>query len=62
MIAGYSKLYSQRETAGISFEITNEKIWLFLSMLLPSGCDRLQKWKIYRRRPQYFCTASIFLI
>ena len=38
MIFGYTKLYSHREKAGISFEITNEKIRLFLSMLLLSGC------------------------
>ena len=34
MIVGYTKLYNHREKADISFEITNEKIHLFLSMLL----------------------------
>ena len=34
MTADCTKLYSHRETAFISFEITNEKIHLFLSMLL----------------------------
>ena len=33
MIFGYTKLYSHREKAGISFEMTNEKIPLFLTML-----------------------------
>ena len=41
MIAEYSKLYGHREKAGISFEITNEKISLFLSMPLLSGCYKL---------------------
>ena len=34
MIIGYTKLHSHREKAVINFEITNEKIRLFLSMLL----------------------------
>ena len=34
MIVGHTKLYSHREKAGINFEITYEKIRLFLSMLL----------------------------
>ena len=38
MTFGFTKLYSHRERADISFEITNEKIRLFLSMLLLSGC------------------------
>ena len=33
MIVGYTKLYSHREKADISFKITNEKICSFLSML-----------------------------
>ena len=45
MIVGYTKLYSHREKADISFETTNEKIWLFLSMLLLSGCHRFQTVK-----------------
>ena len=40
MIVGYTKLYSHREKADVSFETTNEKICLFISMLLPSGCHR----------------------
>ena len=43
MIFGYTKLYSHREKAGISFEITNEKIRLFLSMLLLSGCHKASR-------------------
>ena len=35
MILGDTTLYSYRQKVGISFEITNEKIRLFLSMLLP---------------------------
>ena len=34
MILGDTTLYSYRQKVGISFEITNEKIRLFLSMLL----------------------------
>ena len=33
MCFGYIKLYSQREKAGISFEITHEKDCLFLNTL-----------------------------
>ena len=47
MIVGYAKLYSNRKKADISFEITNERIHLFLSMLLPSGCHRLPDCKMY---------------
>ena len=39
-------IYSHREKAGISFEITNEKIGLFLSMLLLSGCHKLPASKM----------------
>ena len=41
MIVGYTTLYSYREKADISFEINNEKIHLFLSMLLLIGCHKL---------------------
>ena len=47
MVVGYIKLYSHREKAGISFEIINEKIHLFLSMLLLSGCHQLPDRKMY---------------
>ena len=47
IIFGYTKLHSHREKAGISFEITKEKIRLFLSMLLLSGCHKLADCKMY---------------
>ena len=47
MIAGYTELYSYREKANITFEITNEKIWLLLSMLLLSGCRKFSDRKMY---------------
>ena len=47
MIFGYIKVYRHREKVGISFEITNEKIHLFLSMLLLSGCHKLPDRNIY---------------
>ena len=47
MIFGYTKLYSHREKADISFEITNEKIHLFSSILLLSGCYKLPDRKMY---------------
>ena len=46
MIVGYTTLYSYREKADISFEITDEKI-LFLSMILLSGCHKLLDCKMY---------------
>ena len=47
MIFGFTKLYSHIEKAGISFEITNEKVCLFLSMLLLSGSHKLPDRKMY---------------
>ena len=47
MIVGYTKLYSHREKADASFEITNEKIRLCLSMLLLSECHKLSDCKMY---------------
>ena len=47
MIVGYTKLYNHREKADISFEITNEKIHLFLSTLLLSGCHKLPDRKMH---------------
>ena len=47
MIVGYTTLYSYREKADISFEITNEKIHLFLSMLPLIGCHKLPNRKTY---------------
>ena len=47
MIFGYTTLYSRREKRNISFEITNQKIRLFFSMQLLSGCHELPDHKIY---------------
>ena len=47
MIVGYTKLYSHREKADISYENTNENIHLLLSMLLLSGCHKLLDCKMY---------------
>ena len=47
MIFGYTKVHRHREKVGISFEITNEKIHLFLSMLLLIGCHKLPDRNIY---------------
>ena len=48
LIVGYTKLYSHREKAEISFEIINKKICLFLlSMLLLIGCHKLPNRKMY---------------
>ena len=53
IIFGYTTLYSHRERVGISFEITNEKIRLILSMLL--GSINFQTVKCIGRRPRFFC-------
>ena len=45
MAFGHTKLYSHKEKAGVSFEITNEKMSLFLSMLLLSGRYKLPDLK-----------------
>ena len=47
MIVGYTKLYSHRGETEISFEITNEKNCLFLSILLLSGCHKLPDRNMY---------------
>ena len=51
LIGGYTKLYSYREKAGTSFEITNETFCLVLGMLLLSGCHKLPDRKIYCETP-----------
>ena len=53
MIVGYSKLYSHRERADISFEITNEKIRLFLSMLLLGEFHKSAERKMYWEATPY---------
>ena len=60
MIVGYTKLYSHREKANISFETTNEKSHLFLSMLLLSGCHKLPDHKMYwEMTPVLFCKQGL---
>ena len=49
MIVDYTKLYSHREKTDISFETT--KNWLFLSMLLLSGCHHFQTVKCIGKQP-----------
>ena len=56
MIVGHTKLYTQREKADIRFEITNQKIRLFLGMLLlreagQGGAITLQAVNLIGRRP-----------
>ena len=51
IIVGYMKLYSHKEKTDISFGITNEKIGLFLSMLLPNGWHNLPDCKMYWETP-----------
>ena len=65
MIVGYPYLYSHREKSDISFEITNEKLHLFLSMLLLSGCHKLpdrKKCWFNALRLSIFFEISIFVI
>ena len=57
MIVGYTKLYSHREKADISFKITNKKIRLFLRMLLLSGYNKLPDHKMYWE--QYICKQGL---
>ena len=54
MIADYTKLYGHKEKADTSFEITNETFWLFLSILLFSGCHKLRYRKSIRISPPIF--------
>ena len=46
-IFAYTKLYSHREKAHISFEIPYKKIRFFSSMILLSGCHKLPDRKMY---------------
>ena len=58
MIFGYTKLCSHKEKADISFEITNEKIRLFSTMLLLSGCFKFPDRKMYwEETPDTFVSA-----
>ena len=58
MIFGYTKLCSHKEKADISFQITNEKISLFSTMLLLSGCFKLPDRKMYwEATPDTFVSA-----
>ena len=58
MIFGYTKLCSHKEKADISFQITNEKIRLFSTMLLLSGCFKLPDRKMYwEATPDTFVSA-----
>ena len=59
MSVGYIKLYNHREKAAI-FEITNEKICLFLSMITLEGVINFQTVKCIRRRPPILlCKQSL---
>ena len=53
MIFGYTKLYGHTEKVDISSEITNEKIRLFLSTLLLSGCHKAPERKMFREATSY---------
>ena len=59
MIVGYTKLYSHRKKSDISCETTNEKIRLFLRMLLFSWCHKLPDRTIYwETTPDTFVQAK----
>ena len=47
IIFGYTKFYSHREKAGISFEITIENVCSLVSMLLVRVCHKLPDCKTY---------------
>ena len=53
MIFGYTKLYGHTEKVDISFEITNEKIRLFLSMLLLGEFHKSAERKMYWEATPY---------
>ena len=60
MIVGYTKLYSHIEKVDISFEITNEKIRLYLSMLLFTRYNKLPEHQsIERRSPILLCKQGL---
>ena len=54
MVVGYTKLHSHREKADISFKTADEKIWLFFSMLLLSGCHCFKTIKFIGRRYEIY--------
>ena len=59
MIVGNTKLYSHIEKVDISFEITNEKIRLYLSMLLLLGTISFQNINVLRDDPLSFCVSKV---
>ena len=60
MIVGYNSLYSHREKADTSFEITNETFRLFLGMLMLSRCDKLPNRKMYWETPPDTFVQAMF--
>ena len=62
IILGYTKLYGHTEKVEISFEVTTEKIRLFLSVLLLKGAISLQNVKcIGRQPPIILCKQGLIL-
>ena len=60
MIVGYTKLYSHIEKVDISFEITNEKIRLYLSMLLFTTYNKFPEHQCIKRRcPILLCKQGL---
>ena len=53
MIFRHTKLYSHREKANISFEITNKRKCLFLSILMISRCHKFPDHKMC------FCISKV---
>ena len=60
MIVGYTNLYSHREKADTSFEITNETFRLFVGMLMLSRCDKLPDRKMYWETPPDTFVQAMF--
>ena len=60
MIIGYTKLHSHREKTDIGFDIANEKVRLFLSMPLLSGCHKLPDRKMnWEATPVLLCKQGL---
>ena len=61
MIVGYTKLYNHRGKPILMFEVTNEKVRFFLSMLLCSGWQKFPDQKYVGRQPQYIFVSKVWL-
>ena len=61
MIFGYTKFYRHREKANSGFAITDEKIRLYLGLLLLNECHMFLDGKCIGRRPPILLCKEVLI-